>query len=137
MSLNLRNGGLKGWAATCTVAVVLLWLFCALMSFWKGNAPNFNFQARNLENYIMLTRLPGVWQGKLFFAPGLQGSLEREEIEKRQVDPEMPSGRKHNPYGLAFHCSREGEYLHRKAMSDGSYKKGKLEDEPRDMHERS
>ncbi|KAK5069376.1 hypothetical protein LTR51_008626 [Lithohypha guttulata] len=80
----------------------------------------------------LLERPLGVWQGKLFFAPGLQGSLEREEIAKRQVDPEMASVRNHNPYGLAFQGTKEGEYVHRKATSDGSYKKGKLEDEPKD-----
>ncbi|KEF55896.1 uncharacterized protein A1O9_07476 [Exophiala aquamarina CBS 119918] len=104
MSTNLRNEGLKGWAATCTVAVVLLWLFCALMSFWKG-----------------------VWQGKLFFAPGLQGYLEKQEIQKRDVDPEQPSDQKRNPYGLAFHTTHTGEYLNRKARSDGSYKKVKVD----------
>ncbi|KAK5065343.1 hypothetical protein LTR84_001181 [Exophiala bonariae] len=105
MSTNLRNEGLKGWAASCTVAVVLLWLFCASMSFWKG-----------------------VWQGKLFFAPGLQGSLEKQEIEKRHIDPERPSNEDHNPYGLAFHTTHTGEQVHRKARSDGSYKKVRIDD---------
>lgn len=67
----------------------------------------------------------GVWQGKLFFAPGLQGSLEKQEVEKRRTDPEAAADYEHNPYGLAFHATQDGDHVQRKAQSDGTYAKAK------------
>ncbi|KAK0887025.1 Plasma membrane sulfite pump involved in sulfite metabolism [Friedmanniomyces endolithicus] len=101
MSLDLRNNGMRGWGATCSTATVMLWLFCGLISFYKG-----------------------VWQGKLFFAPGLQGWMEQKEIRVRhearsQGDNNAnlrgdstgrDSGNPVRPNPLAdgtYHCQRE------------------------------
>lgn len=54
----IHNEGMKGWAAACVVFVILLWLMCAILTAYKA-----------------------VWQGRLFFAPGLQGWLEDKELE--------------------------------------------------------
>jgi len=67
MSQDIRSNGLKGWGAFCSVATIALWLFCAVMCFYKG-----------------------VWQGKLFFAPGLQGLVEHRELEKRNRNDGAP-----------------------------------------------
>jgi len=61
LSLDLRNDGLRGFAATCVVATILLWLGCAIATFYRG-----------------------IWQGKLFYAPGLQGWAEQEHIDERR-----------------------------------------------------
>lgn len=37
LGTNLRNDGLKGYGAACSVATLLLWLFCAVMSAYTGN----------------------------------------------------------------------------------------------------
>jgi hypothetical protein len=58
---DIRNEGLKGYGAACAVSTVLLWLGCALATFYKS-----------------------VWRGKLFFAPGLQGWLEQEQLDERR-----------------------------------------------------
>ncbi|KAK5104743.1 Plasma membrane sulfite pump involved in sulfite metabolism [Lithohypha guttulata] len=63
----LRNDGMKGWAAACAVFTVLLWLMCATLTFYKA-----------------------VWQGKLFFAPGLQGWIEEKELEARSKKDGLP-----------------------------------------------
>ena len=36
LGADLQSDGLKVWAAVCAVAVTLLWLGCALATFWKG-----------------------------------------------------------------------------------------------------
>jgi tellurite resistance protein TehA-like permease len=59
LSTDLRNSGLKYFAATCVLATILLWLGCALATFYHG-----------------------VWLGKLFFAPGQQGWAEQERIDE-------------------------------------------------------
>jgi len=59
LSTLLRNEGMKGWAATCVMLTVLLWLICALLTTHKA-----------------------VLHGKLFFAPGLQGWVEQKELAK-------------------------------------------------------
>jgi len=56
ISKDLRNDGLKGWAATCTMAVILLWMLCAVGTVYKG-----------------------FWKGELFYAPGLEGWLSEDE----------------------------------------------------------
>lgn len=58
---DLRDDGFKGFAAACVVATVLLWLGCAVGTFYRG-----------------------VWRGKLFYAPGLQGWAEQEHIDERR-----------------------------------------------------
>lgn len=59
LSTLLRNDGMKGWAATCVMFTVLLWLMCALLTTHKA-----------------------VLHGKMFFAPGLQGWVEQKELKK-------------------------------------------------------
>lgn len=68
ISKDLRNDGLKGWAATCTTTVVLFWLLCAVGTVYKG-----------------------FWKGELFYAPGLEGwafehKHEREDAQKKQSE---------------------------------------------------
>jgi len=36
MGEDIRSEALKGWGAFCSVATIMLWLFCTLMSFYKG-----------------------------------------------------------------------------------------------------
>lgn len=52
LARDLRNNGMRGWAATMTVITTLLWLFCALMTvyhgFWKGSL----FSAPGLEDWL-------------------------------------------------------------------------------------
>jgi tellurite resistance protein TehA-like permease len=59
LSTDLRNSGLKCFAATCVLATILLWLGCALATFYHG-----------------------VWLDKLFHAPGPQGWAEQECIDE-------------------------------------------------------
>lgn len=49
LSRDLRNNGMRGWAATNTVLVVVIWLLCAAFTVHGG-----------------------LWKGELFFAPGLK-----------------------------------------------------------------
>ncbi|KAI9693333.1 MAG: hypothetical protein M1822_005329 [Bathelium mastoideum] len=63
LAQDLNNPGFRGWAATCTIITLLLWLSCALMTLWKG-----------------------VWKGQLFFAPGLEGWTERRASEERSKE---------------------------------------------------
>ncbi len=93
---DLRNNGLKGFAATCVVATVLLWLGCALATFYRG-----------------------VWRGKLFYAPGLQGWAEQEHIDERRkslVEKEQ--------YGHAMATGAqeyEGDMVLTSSGTDGTY----------------
>jgi tellurite resistance protein TehA-like permease len=61
LGTDLRNEGLKDFGAACVVGTILLWLGCAIATFYKG-----------------------VWLGKLFYAPGLQGWAEQEQVEERR-----------------------------------------------------
>jgi tellurite resistance protein TehA-like permease len=73
-----RNEGLKGFGAACVVGTVLLWLSCALATFYKG-----------------------VWRGKLFYAPGLQGWLEQEQLdERRKTMPKRDTNATANTHSL-------------------------------------
>ncbi len=58
LAKDLDNPGFRGWAATCVVLTVLLWLGCALGTLYRG-----------------------VWLGKLFFAPGLEGWNEKRTLK--------------------------------------------------------
>ncbi|KAL9620006.1 MAG: hypothetical protein Q9160_005383 [Pyrenula sp. 1 TL-2023] len=49
LSRDLRNNGMRGWAATNTVLVVVIWLFCAAFTIYGG-----------------------LWKGELFFSPGFK-----------------------------------------------------------------
>jgi hypothetical protein len=83
---DIRNEGLKGFGAACVVGTVLIWLGCALATFYKG-----------------------VWRGKLFFAPGLQGWLEQEQLDERR---ETLSGKDTNAIPLHnMHSLRSGHAL--------------------------
>jgi len=95
MSQDIRNNGMRGWAAFCSVATITLWLFCALLSFYKG-----------------------VWQGKLFFAPGLQGWVEHKELERRDGNEnDKDAGLRGVPTGIDT-----GNATQRHPQPDGSYK---------------
>jgi tellurite resistance protein TehA-like permease len=62
LSRDLRDDGMRGWAATMVMIATLLWLFCALETVYRG-----------------------FWQGSLFSAPGLEdwlGDGEQEQDEK-------------------------------------------------------
>lgn len=52
LSRDLRNEGMRGWAAFCTMVSVIVWLLCALLTvyygFWKGAL----FQAPGLEEWV-------------------------------------------------------------------------------------
>lgn len=65
VSKDLRNAGFKGWAATCTTAVVLLWLMCAVGTTYKG-----------------------FWKGELFYAPGLEGWVYEHGHERKGAGSE-------------------------------------------------
>jgi len=83
---DIRNEGLKGFGAACVVGTVLIWLACALTTFYKG-----------------------VWRGKLFFAPGLQGWLEQEQLDERR---KALSGKDTNAIPLqSMHSERSGHAL--------------------------
>jgi len=66
LSMDLRNEGLKGWAATCTTTVVLFWLLCAVGTVYKG-----------------------FWKGELFYAPGLEGWVWEHEHEREGAQREQ------------------------------------------------
>ena len=57
LSTDLRNGGFKVYAAIWVMFTIVAWLGCALETTYHG-----------------------VWQAKLFFAPGLTGRAEKEAL---------------------------------------------------------
>lgn len=62
LSRDLRDDGMRGWAATMVMIATILWLFCALETAYRG-----------------------FWLGSLFSAPGLEdwlGDGEQEQDEK-------------------------------------------------------
>lgn len=59
LSVDLRNDGLKGWAAACTMFVILLWMLCATGTVYKA-----------------------FWKGEMFYAPGLEGWIYHDENEE-------------------------------------------------------
>ena len=61
VSKDLNNKGLRGWASAISIITVLLWLYCALFTFYKG-----------------------VWCGELFFAPGLEGWNEQQAMDQEK-----------------------------------------------------
>lgn len=56
LSRDIRNDGMRGWAAVNMVACVLVWLLCALPTVYYA-----------------------IWKGSLLFAPGLEDWLEDHE----------------------------------------------------------
>lgn len=59
LGTQLRNDGMKIYGIIWVVATAGLWIFCATLTTYKA-----------------------VWQGNLFYAPGLQGWTEKEESER-------------------------------------------------------
>lgn len=100
LSTNLRNEAMKGWAATCVVATVLLWLMCAITTLYKG-----------------------VWQGKLFVAPGLQGYVERESLDRLKNPLNRHDQDKSEPNSTGGKSGQEC-LRHRAVLAgDGTYKR--------------
>ena len=105
LSTLLRNDGMKGWAATCVIFTVLLWLMCALLTFHKA-----------------------VLHGKLFFAPALQGWVEKKQLEEVAEQKGQSHGdaldsmqaSASNGHGLAF-IRHGGGVKRRHPRNDGSY----------------
>ncbi|EON67093.1 hypothetical protein W97_06346 [Coniosporium apollinis CBS 100218] len=52
LSRDLRNDGMRGWAATTTVAVVVIWLVLALITTWLGLFKGELFNEPGLEEWI-------------------------------------------------------------------------------------
>ena len=93
---DIRNDGLKGFGAASVVCVALLWVGCAVATFYKA-----------------------VWQGKLFFAPGLQGWAEQEQLDERRrsVFEKERSG-----HAVATGAEEyDGNLVHISSGTDGTY----------------
>jgi tellurite resistance protein TehA-like permease len=104
---DVRNEGLKGFGAACVVGTVLVWLGCALATFYKG-----------------------VWRGKLFYAPGLQGWLEQEQLDKRRktmsendtnASPNIHSLRSGHALGSHGADECDGNLVRISSNTDGTY----------------
>lgn len=85
LSRDLRNEGMRGWAATTTVAVLLIWLFCAAMTAWLG-----------------------FWKGELFSTPGLENCVSKEIKEHEAEGEKQPGGGKRYQYNGTYAMSRPG-----------------------------
>ncbi|KAK3081495.1 hypothetical protein LTS18_006063 [Coniosporium uncinatum] len=72
LSRDLRNDGMRGWTAFNTVAVILIWLYCAVETVYYG-----------------------FWKGSLFFAPGLEEWVgdEDDEESKNKKQESQKGGR--------------------------------------------
>jgi len=104
---DVRNEGLKGFGAACVVGTVLVWLGCALATFYKG-----------------------VWRGKLFYAPGLQGWLEQEQLDERRktmsendtnASPNIHSLRSGHALGSYGADECDGNLVRISSNTDGTY----------------
>lgn len=71
LSTDLRNTGMKGWAVATVIVTIILWLFCALGTVYKG-----------------------VFKGHLFFAPSLMGWVEEGAIAIRKGSRDIENGEK-------------------------------------------
>lgn len=69
LSRDLRNDGMRGWAATMTTISVILWLVCSAFTCYLG-----------------------FWKGSLFSAPGLEDWLG----DKEEQDEKSRGGRRDN-----------------------------------------
>ena len=96
LSVDLRNNGLKGFAATCVVVTASIWLLCALA-----------------------TVEAGILRGRLFYAPGLQGWAEGERMDKARGSSvqEPQSGHATATGGTRY----EGDVANIDARTDGTY----------------
>jgi len=52
LSRDLRNDGMRGWAATHTVIVLLIWVVLALLTVWLGAIKGEMLKAPGLEEWI-------------------------------------------------------------------------------------
>lgn len=97
LSTVLRNDGMKGWATACVLCTVLLWLMCAFLTTYKA-----------------------VWQGKLFFAPGLQGWVEQKQLDEIS---QKTGASKDQVLDNAWSSSRseDGTLTRRQPNNDGTY----------------
>lgn len=99
ISILLRNDGMKGWATACVVGVVLLWLMCAILTTYKA-----------------------VIQGKLFFAPGLQGWVEEKELKSYSKAKESSEDTVLDEIQAPQQANAgQGRGLRRRPQNDGSY----------------
>lgn len=71
LSRDLRNDGMRGWAAFMVMVSTILWLVCAV-----------------------LTTYHGFWKGSLFSAPGLEDWLANDEQDEEKT--KARGGRKDN-----------------------------------------
>jgi hypothetical protein len=117
MSQDIRSNGMRGWAAFCSVATIALWLFCAVLSFYKGERKPSSLR---LSKY---SRSTGVWQGKFFFAPGLQGWVEHKELEKQEGNEELRSEDNHANLRGVQTGRDAGNAMRRHPQPDGSYQR--------------
>ena len=93
---DLRNDGLKGFGAACVVSTIITWLGCAIATFYKG-----------------------VWCGKLFYAPGLQGWAEQEQVDETRRNVFEKEKRGH---AMATGAEEyDGHLVHVLTGSDGTY----------------
>ncbi|KAK5220340.1 Plasma membrane sulfite pump involved in sulfite metabolism [Exophiala xenobiotica] len=65
----------------------------------------------------------GAWQGKLFFAPGLQGWVEHKELEKQEGNEELRSEDNHANLRGVQTGRDAGNAMRRHPQPDGSYQR--------------
>ncbi|TKA68924.1 hypothetical protein B0A49_05901 [Cryomyces minteri] len=94
---DLRNSGMRGWAAANIVIVILIWLFCAGMTSWLG-----------------------FWKGSLFSAPGLEEWLDEGEQDGQGDGHENGKGRE-NGATKRKKKGTQGEVNEKKHNADGTY----------------
>lgn len=97
LSTDLRDGGLKVFAAICVVSTILLWLGCTLGTVYKG-----------------------LWKGKLFYAPGLQGWAEQQHIDERRKSI-LPNGGTGHALGGGQQEYEGSNMVITSSGSDGTY----------------
>ena len=99
LSKLLRNEGMKGWATFCVVCTISLWMMCAVLTTYKA-----------------------IIQGKLFFAPGLQGGwIEKAQLEQLSKDKGLSRDKTLESF-QSLSCAHLGQSLTRRQPSnDGSY----------------
>lgn len=93
LARDLRNDGMRGWAATITMITTILWLFCAGMTVYLG-----------------------FWKGSMFSAPG----LEDWTGDKDDQDEKSRGGRRDEWNGTYSLPSEEGSNDEEKAQANGS-----------------